>query len=1036
MANEEQPTVTAGATAGPAAPAEVWQRSKLSWVASLVALVGLVAAWAGLLYRHVAGCPNLEVAGSYAGDPQRFRDYVLHHNLGSHECSLTSLGAFHTHLVVGALFALVYGPVLFVICHHWWPRGWLTKPFTTAAPVKWLALVAAAFDLLENVLLRFAVTLKAEGGVVGPSISQRLAQVLPVVAWIKVLSFAAVWFAALFTLLAVFSRRRLVSSAAAGTDPYRDLPVEGFGICCSGGGIRAASISLGVLGALERNRLLAEPPSDDDPRPLKLADAAGTQGILYQADYIASVSGGGYATGGWRVASATDDGAGPAGETDHERLLRLWPQGVVGDPRAYPTVPPLAADTVVGPGAPSLYRHLQQRREFLRTGRGGFPGSFLLVLAYLIVHLVLITGLVVALAWPVGRLTRSWFVFGGVGCVGVATQPVTNIDPEASAYVASHGDLPASECARHAADHPNDPLLQHSLARTRDFLHTEGPQLPVTARMWSPAAFFAAIALALFLSCLVQWNTLWRRRIMAMAWGSAGAAVAVGAVLVGIPWLLDVVYPALRLSSIGAVTAITSAGGATAVALGFLKKWLEARLAYLGGVLLALGAVVLGLLVAGNASAKEGVFGLSGKVADPVGWLVLITVLVVGYFLLCPRWWSLHTLYRNRLRGAFVTTRAMQLAPKALRKHQRLMVDEHGEYLMTPGPKGPERQREAPSQRLWPLAQSTEPLVQSLADAPKPVHLVCCSAARTKNGVTGVKALSFVISPTSVEYYDVDYTPSGLATQTYAADTERWTEALGAPTARRAEGTVSAAISVSGAAFAPAMGRFNMGTTNALFAALNLRLGSWFPNPRYVPKTGTGIRFPWVRLSYVLKELTGHYDLADHHIYVTDGGHRENLGIVELLRRRCATIVCVDASGDTPGSYTTLRQAADLALVEVGAVIDLGPLNDRPVRPMPDPVVPQVAYTVLDVTYTTPTGPTKGRIIHLAPVMFSKLSADLVAYGFQDQLFPHYSTGDQFLTEEQFHRLVLFGRESAETALADPEVLEAIAAGIGARPTG
>ena len=977
MANEGQPPQAAAPVVEAAGPAEAWRRSLPTWALSLLALVGIVAAWAGLLYRHVSGCPNLEVAGSYAGDPQRFRDYISGAN-GA--CSITSLGAFHTHLVIGVLFALVYGAVLFLICHHWWGRGWLTKPFTTAAPVKWLALVAAALDIVENVIERFAITLKTTNGVVGPTISRGASKVLPLVGWLKVLSFAAVWLAALCTLFAVFSRRRLAAKPAASTDPYATLPVQGLGICCSGGGIRAASISLGVLGALERNRIVAHLATDDDPRPFVVEPAVGTQGILYQAEVIASVSGGGYATGGWRAASATDDGAGPAGETDHERLLRLWPQGVVGDPRQYPTVPPLAADTVVGPGAPSLYRHLQQRREFLRTGRGGFPGSFILVLAYLVVHLVLITGLVVALAWPVGRLTRSWFVFGDVGT-------------------------------------------------TRHFVHTAGAQLPITWRLSAPAVVFAGLALVLFFSCIFQWNTLWRQRIMAMAWGSTAAAVATGAVLVGIPWLLDVAYPALRFGSIGAVTAITSAGGATAVALGFLKKWLEARLAYLGGVFLLIGVAVLALLVAGNAAAKEGLFGLSGRVADPIGWLALLGVLILGYFLLCPRWWSLHTLYRNRLRGAFVTTRHVPSAPAALRKHERLVVDEHGNYVMVPAPKGPKRAREPRSDRLWPLAQRTEPLVHSFVDAPKPVHLVCCSVARTKNGVTGVKALSFVISPTSVEYYDVDYTPSGLTTKTYAADTARWTEALGKPSARQAEGTTSAAISVSGAAFAPAMGRFDMGTTNALFAALNLRLGSWFPNPRYVPKTGTGIRFPWVRLSYVLKELTGRYDLADHHLYVTDGGHRENLGLVELLRRRCATMICVDASGDTPGSFTTLRQAADLALVEVGAVIDLSPVNDRPVRPVPDPVLPTVAHTVFEVTYVgAPPGQDRGRIIHLAPVMFSGLPDDLVAYGFQDKLFPHYSTGDQFLTEEQFRRLVLFGRSSAETALADAAVLEALGA--------
>ena len=58
--------------------------------------------------------------------------------------------------------------------------------------------------------------------------------------------------------------------------------------------------------------------------------------------------------------------------------------------------------------------------------------------------------------------------------------------------------------------------------------------------------------------------------------------------------------------------------------------------------------------------------------------------------------------------------------------------------------------------------------------------------------------------------------------------------------------------------------------------------------------------------------------------------------------------------------------------------------------------------------------------------MFQQAPDDLIAYGLEDLRFPHYSTGDQFLTEEQYRRLVLFGRAATRTALSQPEVLKAI----------
>jgi hypothetical protein len=917
-------------------------RRRIEWSAALVGVLAVPAVWGAVARHRDSTCRNLQMVANFAGSSEEFDRLAAGGSLDG--CVLESLDGYRSHLLLGVPFAIAYGALLFFVCTRWWDRAWLTRRFVAAKPVRWFALVAAACDLVSIAVQWLSVDVD-EGGSV--SVGTWPARVLAVVSWVKVFSFTAVWFAALTTLIAVFSRRRLTELNKEACTPYADAPIDGLGIALSGGGIRAASVGLGALGVLERFPLVDQPPRDEPRRP------AGFQGLLYRAKYLASVSGGGYVVGGWRAASAIGATRLDSGELDEDAFGAMWPDDVVGHPLLYDEAPPLAADSDGGDGYPTLFRHVQQRREFLRTGRGGLPASVVVAFVFLAFHLLLITTLVVVVAWPAGRLASTWFVFGS----------------EAASIVDS-----------------------------------EGRQAPFPARLYMPALCFAISAGVVFGLCLFQWNTTRRRQMMAIGWGLTAAAATTGVVLIAVPWMLDVVYPFLvEHANVRAIVGLASAGGVIGLAIAVAKRVLRPRLVYLGGLVLAVGVASVAILVAGQAASGHGFFTLSAVDwwRGTPSWTTLVATLVLAYFLLCPRWWSLHTLYRNRLRLAFIASRDPGLAPWGIRFTRR---------------------RKRSKDWMWPIRKSAEPLLPTYQDAPGPQHLVCCAAARTNVRATGVKALSFVIDPIHVELHDIGYHRDRLLTTTYRADTGQWVQALGASTARQAEGTLSAAISVSGAAVAPAMGRMDLRSTNALIAALNLRLGTWLPNPRYVPDTGQRVRFPWVRLSYLLKEITGYFDLADHHVYVTDGGHRENLGLVELLRRRCKTIICIDSSGDTPGEFTTLRQAAAMARIEVGAHIDLTAL---PASISPQP---EFAHTVLPVVYrnSDEVEVGTGTIIHIAALMFQQAPDDLIAYGLEDLRFPHYSTGDQFLTEEQYRRLVLFGRAATRTALNQPNVRKSI----------
>jgi hypothetical protein len=368
-------------------------------------------------------------------------------------------------------------------------------------------------------------------------------------------------------------------------------------------------------------------------------------------------------------------------------------------------------------------------------------------------------------------------------------------------------------------------------------------------------------------------------------------------------------------------------------------------------------AVVWGGKVATDAALDGGIF------ASPAAWAIATLAFVAAYAFVGTSQVSIHRIYRKRLRRTFGLAR-----------------DESG-ALYAPGDA---------HQVTW-------------SDLPPddPELVLCCAQERTGIAPGGLPAETFTVSRREIRIGDD------------VVATDRYLAAL--PRDLAVERSVSSWIATSGAAFASAMGRLSKGSTNALMAATNLDLGIWLPNPRVVTDPNT--RFPRVRLGYLFKEILGWYDPADRYVFVADGGHWENLGLVELLRRRCRTILCLDASGDTAGAFTTLREAVELAgleLPDVVAGIDLTGLDQISVTggsaTLPGGLVATLVVTYRgsgEETYT-------GTIYYAKAQVASSLDIALRRYAKADRRFPNYSTGDQFLRDEQFRELVALGRAAGD----------------------
>jgi hypothetical protein len=219
------------------------------------------------------------------------------------------------------------------------------------------------------------------------------------------------------------------------------------------------------------------------------------------------------------------------------------------------------------------------------------------------------------------------------------------------------------------------------------------------------------------------------------------------------------------------------------------------------------------------------------------------------------------------------------------------------------------------------------------------------------------------------------------------------------------------AVAVSGAAAAPNMGAVTMRSLTFVMTMLNIRLNYWLPNPTHVDSWGHRLGLhPGLR--HLLIEALGAPDASSAFVNCSDGGHIENLGVYQLVKRRCRMIVCVDGEADSAFSFegfTTMQRQVE---------IDFGVRIDIDVRS----IVPAD-------TGTSRTHCAVGRILYddgeEGTLVYLKLSCTgdepqyLKFYRNGHPSFPHESTGDQFFEETQFEVYRALGEHVAEGAFDD-----------------
>ncbi len=219
-----------------------------------------------------------------------------------------------------------------------------------------------------------------------------------------------------------------------------------------------------------------------------------------------------------------------------------------------------------------------------------------------------------------------------------------------------------------------------------------------------------------------------------------------------------------------------------------------------------------------------------------------------------------------------------------------------------------------------------------------------------------------------------------------------------------------AAVAISGAAGSSNMGWRTEGPFSQfrfLLAMLNVRLGCWIPNFQKASFKSTSqqgeagpIPTGFVGAPYLWRETTGNIHDRLNHFNVSDGGHIENLGVYELLRRKCRFIISAD------GGAARDLVAGDLQRLERYVLIDLGiKLHYNLADLQPDERgVCRAPAILVRIIYSDdrPEKPSRGWMVYLRPAITGNESNHVIDHWKQNPGFPYESIADQIFEEEQF----------------------------------
>lgn len=226
-------------------------------------------------------------------------------------------------------------------------------------------------------------------------------------------------------------------------------------------------------------------------------------------------------------------------------------------------------------------------------------------------------------------------------------------------------------------------------------------------------------------------------------------------------------------------------------------------------------------------------------------------------------------------------------------------------------------------------------------------------------------------------------------------------------------------LAISGAAVSSAMGIQSQWYFNILFTLLNIRLGYWWGcKDDYLP---------FFRLS--LSELTSYFSKKSRSIYLTDGGHFDNLGLYALLKRGVDRIVLIDAAADPNYQFSCLAQALRHARTDLNYDISETTLTEvKTLTATQGKIGNKIqqlnaskesggratkrACLLKAINRTTPDKICW--ILYVKTTITGTEDPDIKEYHHQHPCFPQQPTSDQFFDDVQWESYFRLGKHTGE----------------------
>ncbi|HEX5057450.1 MAG TPA: hypothetical protein VFX02_13265 [Gammaproteobacteria bacterium] len=219
------------------------------------------------------------------------------------------------------------------------------------------------------------------------------------------------------------------------------------------------------------------------------------------------------------------------------------------------------------------------------------------------------------------------------------------------------------------------------------------------------------------------------------------------------------------------------------------------------------------------------------------------------------------------------------------------------------------------------------------------------------------------------------------------------------------------AMAISGAALNPSAANNGRGSSrnrwvSILYTILNLRLGYWILNPGRKGSIFFTPNFikPGLTQSILGKGLRENRSVLE----LSDGGHFDNLGLYEMIRRRLKTIIVCDGGADAKFTFDDLANAIERVRVDFGARILFNDEEFPLSAVLPDSAGSEATdtkyqlakrgFAVASIHYADGG---EGTLIYIKATMVRDLPMDVYSYKSANPSFPHQPTADQFFDEVQ-----------------------------------